>query len=137
MKKDTKKILTGVGGILLVLGLLMYFGVIDVSKGSNAPKALDVAGNTQTQSQQQQLAGTCTVPLSTAQTMNIAGFDADKPSTAVSGIATVVFTDATNGKILPGNTTTPGGAYSVLASKSGSLKGYIPSYQTSCSEAQP
>lgn len=140
MKKGTKNLITGLGVVLLLVGALWYFGTDWIGAGGS--KALNTAGTgqqttTQTGTQTQQLAGTCTVPLSTAQTVNIAGFDADKPATAVSGIATTVFTDSSAGKILPGNTTVPGSTYSILASKSGSLKAFKPVVMTSCTEAAP
>ena len=138
MKKGNKNnVLMALGLILVVVGALWYFGTGWIGAGSG--KTLDVSGsgNTPTAGTTQQVAGACTAPLSTAQVVTFAGYDADKPSTAVTGISTVVFSDPASGKILPGNPTVPGSTYAVLASKSGSLKAFKPSVTTSCTEAAP
>ena len=135
-------------GVTVVLTLLGILGILTFAFGGailGAAGLKSVAPDTQTPTPAitntaatTATAGSCTVPLSGTQSLNIASYDADKPGTQVTGIGTTVFLNSATGALNPsGNTTQPGSAYSLLVTKGGYTRTYVDTFTTSCTTTSP
>ena len=81
--------------------------------------------------------GVCTIPLSSAQTLQAGAYDADKPGTSQAPTAQFVYLNAAAGQLNPGNfTTQPGKAYTYYATKA-NVFAAKQDFTTPCNEVSP